>query len=100
MASEVLELLNPDEVYSLFTVIGKAAKEPLVPVTEEEGRSEHAIKGRTMVRGDEASAGALHGIDRHMCEKGESTSSSPGTNSDSCRYKKTSRGQCSPPKKT
>ena len=51
MASEVLEPLDPDEHYKLFTVVGKAAKEPLAPITEEEGASEHRIKGKTGSRG-------------------------------------------------
>ena len=70
MGELVLELLNPDEQYKLFTVVGKAAKEPLAPITEEEGVSEHRIKGKTIVRGDQVSAGSLHGIDQHMWEKG------------------------------
>jgi hypothetical protein len=67
MSSEVLELLDPDEQYQLFTVVGKAAKEPL---TEEEGASEHRIEGKTVVYGDQVSVGALHGIDIGMREKG------------------------------
>ena len=59
----VLELLDPDEQYKLFTVMGKAAKEPLAPIIEEEGASDHRIKGKTVVRGDQVSASALHGID-------------------------------------
>ena len=49
MAAEVLELLDPDRQYRLYTVVGKAAKEPLAPVTEE---------------------GSLHGIDQQIWEKG------------------------------
>ena len=70
MGEVVLELLDPDEQYKLFTVVGKAAKEPLAPITEEEGVSEHRIKGKTVVRGDKVSAGSLHGIDLEMWEKG------------------------------
>ena len=70
MGEVVLELLDPDEQYKLFTVVGKAAKEPLAPITEEEGVSEHRIKGKTVVRGDQVSAGSLHGIDQQMWEKG------------------------------
>ena len=70
MGELVLELLDPDEQYKLFTVVGKAAKEPLAPITEEEGVSEHRIKGKTIVRGDQVSAGSLHGIDQQMWEKG------------------------------
>ena len=65
-----LELLDPDEQYKLFTVVGKAAKEPLAPITEEESVSEHRITGKTIVRGDQVSAGSLHGIDQQMWEKG------------------------------
>ena len=70
MGEVVLELLDPDEQYKLFTVVGKAAKEPLAPITEEEGVSEHRIKGKTVVYGDQVSAGSLHGIDQQMCKKG------------------------------
>ncbi len=70
MGELVLELLDPDEQYKLFTVVGKAANEPLAPVTEEEGVSEHRIKGKTVVRGDQVSIGALHGIDQQIWEKG------------------------------
>ena len=70
MGELALELLDPDEQYKLFTVVGKAAKEPLAPITEEEGVSEHRIKGKTIVRGDQVSAGSLHGIDQQMWEKG------------------------------
>ena len=70
MGELVLELLDPDEQYKLFTVVGKAANEPLVPVTEEEGVSEHRIKGKTVVRGDQVSTGALYGIDQQIWEKG------------------------------
>ena len=45
----VFELLDPDQRYKLFTVVGKVAKEPLAPVTEEEGASDHRIKGETNV---------------------------------------------------
>ena len=70
MASEIIELLSPNEHYSLFTAMGKAAKEPLATVLEEEGASDHRIMGKTIVNGDQVSAGALHGIDQQMWEKG------------------------------
>ena len=70
MGEVVLELLDPDQRYKLFTVVGKAAKESLAPVTEEEGASDHRIKGKTVVRGDQVSASALHGIDQQIWEKG------------------------------
>jgi len=35
--SEVLEMLDPQQIYKLFTVVGKAANEPLAVVSEEEG---------------------------------------------------------------
>ena len=70
MASVVLELLDPDTRYMLFTVVGKAACEPLAPVTEELGRSEHRILGRIVNRGDRICTGALHGIDLQIWEKG------------------------------
>ena len=70
LASVVLELLDPDTRYMLFTVVGKAACEPLAPVTEELGRSEHRILGRIVNRGDRICAGALHGIDLQIWEKG------------------------------
>ena len=65
-AYEVLELLNPDEHYRLFTVVRKAVNEPLAQVTEEEGASDHRIKGKTIVSGDQVSSG----IEQHMWEKG------------------------------
>ena len=70
MGELVLELLDPDEQYKLFTVVGKAANEPLAPVIEEEGVSEHRIKGKTVVRGDQVSTGALYGIDQQIWERG------------------------------
>ena len=70
LASVVLELLDPDTRYMLFTVVGKAACEPLAPVTEELGRSEHRILGRIVNRGDRICAGALHGTDLQIWEKG------------------------------
>ena len=70
LASVVLELLDPDTRYMLFTVVGKAACEPLAPVTEELGRSEHRILGRIVNRGDRICTGALHGIDLQIWEKG------------------------------
>ena len=70
MASEVIELLSPNEHYSLFTVVGKAAKDPLALVIEEEGTSDHCIMGETIVSGDQVSTGALHGIDQQMWKKG------------------------------
>ena len=70
MGELALELLDPDEQYKLFTVVGKAAKEPLAPITEDEGVSEHRIKGKTIVRGDQVIAGSFHGIDQQMWEKG------------------------------
>ena len=69
LASVVLELLDPDTRYMLFTVVGKAACEPLAPVTEELGRSEHRILGRIVNRGDRICTGALHGIDLQIWEK-------------------------------
>ena len=64
------ELLNPDDKYKLFTIVGKAAKEPLAPVTEEEGDSDHRVNGKTIVRGDGVNAGALNGIDEQIWMKG------------------------------
>ena len=62
LAEEVLELVDPDQRYKLFTVIGKAVKEPLAPVTEEE-ESDHYLTKNKVDRGDEITWGALHGID-------------------------------------
>ena len=70
LASVVLELLDPDTRYMLFTVVGRAACEPLASVTEELGHSEHRILGRIVNRGDRICAGALHGIDLQIWEKG------------------------------
>ena len=63
MASVVPELLNPDEKYTLYTVVVKAAKEPLAPVTEDEGAADHRIEGKTIVHGDQVNSGSLEGID-------------------------------------
>ena len=70
MATEMLELLDPTKHYKLFTVIGLADKDPLALVTEEEAKFDYRITGKTIVRGDGVSAGALHGIDQDMWEKG------------------------------
>ena len=63
-------MVDPDQRYRLFTVVGKAPAEPLASVLEEEGRSEHKMGGSLVKRGDKISVGALEGIDSGIWEKG------------------------------
>ena len=67
---EVLEMLDPDRRYKIFTVVDKAPDQPLVPITEEESRAEHKIRGSLVIRGDKVTLGALEGIDSNIWEKG------------------------------
>jgi len=69
-AAVVVDHLDPDQRYKLFTVVGKAAIETLAPLNEEVGISEHRIEGALVTRGDQVTAGSLHGIDQGMWEKG------------------------------
>jgi hypothetical protein len=48
----VLEMIDPDQRYKLFTIVGKANGEPLATVTVEEGVSEHRIRGKVIVAGN------------------------------------------------
>ena len=50
-------------------MVGKAAKEPLASVTEEEGASDLRIVGKNVICKDQVSVGALYDIDRQMWEK-------------------------------
>ena len=96
MASEVLELFGPDEHYKPFTVVGKAAKASLAPVTEEEGAPDHRIEGNNVVYGDRVSASTLRVIDQYMWEKVREYLVFARYELRPCHYKKQNRGQCSP----
>ena len=95
MASEVIELLGPDEHYMLFTVVGKADKVPLALVTEEEGASDHSIEGKNVVYGVQVGASAFRGFDQHMWEKGREYLVFARYELHSCQNKKQNWGQCS-----
>jgi hypothetical protein len=99
LASEVLELVDPETRYLLFTVVGKAANEPLAPVTEEVGRSEHRIKGgRWSVETN--SAPAPYMASTLICgKKDESTLSSSDMSCVRSRSSKVNQVLCLPPSK-
>ena len=67
---EMLEMLDSDQSYKLFTVIDKAPAEPLALVSEAERRSENKIGGALFKRGDKITLGAMEGIDSGIWERG------------------------------
>ena len=89
-----LELLDPDEQYKLFTVVGKAAKKPLAPITEKRVSLNTASRERPLFA-EIKSVPALSTVSTSKCGKrAGNTSSLSVTSFDPSLNRMASRASC------